>query len=129
MFIFAGNVLAVEEEQAVQHVENNLQTATLLSYLNSSSTHIIKETLWLISNLIADNKNSAVKILENDILQTIVKYITYGNNICVEVGLIEASQPISQVASVRFQRKKDSHISGEMVIAPKAKEICLQLWG
>ena len=51
-----GNIFSGEDEYTIQACENPRLLNTLLTFLSSTIRHIVKECLWVLSNMAGNQK-------------------------------------------------------------------------
>ena len=56
--------------------------------LDSNHVHIVKETLWVTSNIIGIDEAIASQVMNADVLQSLGRCLNYGENIQKEVKLL-----------------------------------------
>ncbi len=67
-------------------IEKDVLLATMIKYCDSKIVHVVKEALWVFSNLFAVSEELAWMAIECNVLETFIKYIDWDHNIKTEVS-------------------------------------------
>lgn len=70
-----GNILSGDDEYTIQACENPRLLHTMLTFLNSTIRHIVKECLWVLSNMAAES-NVATSVAYGPILTKVIEHLS-----------------------------------------------------
>ena len=89
---FEGNAAAIVTPELKEKLSKLALSSLIKPLLDCNHVHIVKETLWVTSNILAIDEAVASQVMSTDILQSLGRCLNYGETIQKEVKLLHLVQ-------------------------------------